>query len=309
MLPKNRSEFLRGVVASLLWLMLILCFVSMVRANGMMAKNLRLIEDGAISPEQFKTELLVAETARGFVHNWATFGKDEKEYQDRLKQYGKNDSYSPGKGIQKCNSVEVLEVTQPKKNLYRVCLETNVSRVVTLPENQAYLIPKEQIIEKKQTPEGNLVSIWRDYHETVEVAIKKDKKGVVVLGYPVLISNNRLDENKVYQIMEKKSPASGFTTFARQMLDLYYRGENLSNYVQSGNKNKVKPLGGYVLKKCELLGYENRDGDMVKSLFKTTITQSMPDGNQPAVSEMEQYIFIVAEKSNGKWYLVRMGAF
>ena len=51
-------------------------------------------------PEQISTERLITETARGFVYDWATYNGDEQDYKNRLRQYGKADSYKLG-SIQK----------------------------------------------------------------------------------------------------------------------------------------------------------------------------------------------------------------
>lgn len=278
-----RSNIIRGVVAFLLWGLLLLCFLTMLRANNMIATNLNIIRDGAVSPEQIQTERLVTETARGFVFNWATYNGDEQDYQNRLKLYGKNDNYILGSN-QKCNSVEVLEVKK-EKDFYRVKLKANISRATTIPDNQAHTLPKELII-KREPP---IASVWKNTQETVEVSIKDQ----TIIGYPVLIPSEKPNEAKT---IGNNKPPEGFTTFGKQMIDLYFRGEDLSNYTDK----EIKSLGGYILKNCELIGYE--DG---KSLFKATVTQS---SDQPAVKEMEQYIFLEAKKAD-KWQLIRLGAF
>lgn len=264
--------------------MLILCFFTMIRANGLMSTNLKLIKDGAVSPVQIQTERFVAETARGFVFNWATYNGDQQDYQNRLKPFGKGDSYTLGSN-QKCNSVEVLEVSQ-EEDLYRVKLKANISRVTTIPDDQAHLMPRELVI-KRESP---LATVWKNTQETVEVTIKDQ----AIIGYPVLVPNT--NPNMAETVLGNNTPPEGFATFGKQMIDLYFRGEDLSNYTEE----EIPSLGGYVLKSCELTGYE--DG---KSLFKITITQA---GEHPAVKDMEQYIFLEAQKTN-KWQLIRLGAY
>ena len=65
----DKSRIIRGIVAALLWGLIILCFLTMLRANTMMVTNLKLIKDGVVSPEQISTERLITETARGFVYD------------------------------------------------------------------------------------------------------------------------------------------------------------------------------------------------------------------------------------------------
>lgn len=288
----DKSRIIRGIVAALLWGLIILCFLTMLRANTMMVTNLKLIKDGVVSPEQISTERLITETARGFVYDWATYNGDEQDYKNRLRQYGKADSYKLG-SIQKCNSVEPLEVTSTDET-YRVRLKTNISRVVVVPEADAYLLPAEQIIKREQTPSGVMVTIWKNLQETVEVTIQKD---LIILGYPVLVANTPLGDSMAFNMIGFNQPDEGFATFGKQMLTLYYQGEDLSNY----SKEKIAPLGGYTLNKCELIGYEEREGEIV-SLFKATISSG-------AVKDMEQYVFVIAEKSGDKWQLVRIGSY
>jgi hypothetical protein len=292
----DKSRIIRGVVAVFLWGLIILCFLTMIRANGMMVRNLKLIESGTVSPEQIAAERMITETARGFVFNWAAYNGDDQEYKNRLKKYGKTDSYKLG-SIQKCNSVEPLEITQINKNTYRVKLTANISRLTVVPEVETYSLSSEQIIKKEQTPNGVMATIWKNQQETVEVTIKKDKDNLTILGYPVLVADTSLKYTMAHNIIEPNQPVQGFIIFGKQMLDLYYRGEDLSNYAEG----EIKPLGGYTLNKCELIGYEEREGEIV-SLFKATISNN-------AVKDMEQYVFVVAKKSGDKWQLIRVGSY
>jgi len=109
----DKSSIVRTMVAGLLWGLIILCFITMIRANGMMARNLSLIKSGTVSPEQIATERIIAETARSFVYNWATYNGDEQDYKSRLQKFGKYESYKLG-SIQKCNSVIYKQATNLK---------------------------------------------------------------------------------------------------------------------------------------------------------------------------------------------------
>lgn len=296
----DKSSIVRTMVAGLLWGLIILCFITMTRANGMMARNLSLIKSGTVSPEQIATERIIAETARSFVYNWATYNGDEQDYKSRLQKFGKYESYKLG-SIQKCNSVEPLQIDKIDKNIYRVKLSVDVSRVTTVSETEAYLISSDQIIKKEQTASGVMVSVWKNYQETVEVTIKKGEElnDLTILGYPVLTASTSLKNAAVKDMVENNQPPQGFVTFGKQMLDLYFRGEDLSNYSQE----EITSLGGYTLDKCELIGYEEDDG-IITSLFKTTISS-----NNGAVKNMEQYVVVEADKSGDKWQLIRIGSY
>lgn len=268
----------------------------------MSAQSLRLIQEGAVSPDKAKLERNITETARGFIYDWATYNGDNSDYKKRLQKHGKEEEYSLG-SKQKCNSVEIYDIDNYKDNYYRVRANINVSKIKQAPIDQSYTIQKESIISTETDIKGNqTILYWKNYHETVEITIEAADNGLKILGYPVLISPQEIQPNKAFQLLDKNKPAKGFETFGRQMLDLYYKGDSLANYV---GENMVASLGGYKLNKCELIGYENRNGT-IKSVYKVNISET---GDNASVQNMEQYVFVIAQKVNSKWQLNRIGGY
>lgn len=274
----------------------------MLKANSISVQSLRLIQDGAVSPNTAKLERNITETTRGFIYDWATFNGDDTDYKNRLQKYGKEEEYTLG-SKQKCNSVEIYNIDNFKDNYYRIQANINISRIKQAPIDQSYTIQKESIISTETDIKGNqTILFWKNYHETVEITIEVVDDSMKILGYPVLISSRNIQSNKVLQILDRNNPAKGFEIFGRQMLELYYKGDSLANYV---NGDIIIPLGGYQLNKCELVGYENFNG-IIKSVFKVNISEI---GDNATVQNMEQYVFVVAQKIDNKWQLNRIGGY
>ncbi len=298
----NKSELLRKIVAVFLWLLIFLCFFTMIRCNNIASSTKNYVAQGVITPTELTQERMIAETACSFAREWATFGdmKSQSNYSKRLNAFSKISINN--KGTQECTSANSIKIDKIKNNLYRVTVLLKISRLTTIPEQEALYISSQKIAEKTPDKDNPQVRYWDDFLQTVEVTVECKKNEISIIGYPVMVSNAKVKSKDINNFFDRQKPPNDFVIFANQMLEMYYEGKDLSNYTDK--KSKIIPMAvndKYKLKQFEVIGY-TRDGDNVKALINLNITA-------PSIDAIQQILVMEAKKDSDHWILTRLGAY
>lgn len=285
----------RWVVAALLWLLLLFCFLTSARTNNTVTNALAHI-DQTVTGESIRNERLVGEIAKEYAQNWGTFNNDRDDYIKRMKVYGLS-VITPPEGIQRCNSVSIISIdnSPEDKTIYRANLLMNLSRIVTVNKDQYVLIPPERVVLK----DGELTSYWKDYRESVEVTLQVDKNGLVnIIGTPAskpLPGQSGI--NPVAYIGTDDVPRD-FRIFITQALELYFGGKNLDNYL--GPDVKLNPVGQYQVKDIVVEGF-----GWEKNIARAAIRVQL---STEGIVSIEQTIIVEAQKKD-RWMLLRLGGY
>lgn len=298
----QKSEVLRKITAVFLWLLIFLCFFTMVRCNNITTANKRYIKQGFITPQKLVQERMVAETACSFAREWATFGdlKSQSNYSKRLDIFSKTGA--DNRGTQECTSANSIKIDNTKENLYRVTVLLKVSRLTTIPEQEALYISSQKIAEKIPDKDNPQVRYWDDFLQTVEVTVESKKDEISIIGYPVIVSNVNIKSKDINTFFDRQEPPKDFTIFANQMLEMYYEGKDLSNYTDK--KSEIIPMATndkYKLKQFKVIGY-TRDENNVKALISLNVTA-------PSIDSIQQILVMEAKKDSDHWILTRLGAY
>lgn len=298
----QKSEVLRKTTAIFLWLLIFICFITMVRCNNITTANKRHIEQGFITPQKLTQERMIAETACSFAREWATFGdlKSQSNYSKRLDIFSKTGA--DNRGTQECTSANSIKIDNTKENLYRVTVLLKVSRLTTIPEQEALYISSQKIAEKIPDKDNPQVRYWDDFLQTVEVTVESKKDEISIIGYPVIVSNVKIKSEDINKFFDRQEPPKDFSIFANQMLEMYYEGKDLSNYTDK--KSEIIPMASnnkYKLKQCKVIGH-TRDGDNIKALISLNVTA-------PSIDSIQQILVMEAKKDSDHWILTRLGAY
>jgi hypothetical protein len=286
----------RWIVAALLWLLLFFCFGTSVRTNNIVSNALAHI-DQTVNSESIKNERLVGEIAKEYALNWATFNNDRDDYIRRMSLYGLT-VLTPPEGVQRCNSVSIISIdnSPEDKTIYRANLLINLSRIVTVNNDQYILPSPERMVSK----EGDLTSYWKDFRESVEITLKLNDGKVDILGTPV---SKPLQEqsgiNPVEYIGFSDVPKD-FKIFITQALELYFAGKNLDNYL--GPNVELKPVGQYQVQDVVIEGFSwEKEKEFARAAVRVQLSTE-------GINHINQTIIIEAQKKD-RWTLLRLGGY
>ncbi len=298
----QKSEVLRKIVAGFLWLLIFLCFFTMVRCNNITTANKRQIEEGFITPEKLTQERMIGEIACSFAREWATFGdtRSQSNYSKRLNVFSKADVKN--RGTQECTSANAIKIDNIKDNFYRVTILLKISRLITISEQDALYISPQKIVEKIPDKDNPQIQYWDDFLQTVEVTVECKKDEVSIIGYPVIVANAKMKSENINDLFDRQEPPKDFVIFANQMLEMYYEGKDLSNYIDKKSEIISMEAGDeYELKQFKVVGY-TRNGSNAKALINLSVTA-------PSIDDIQQFIVMEAKKDGDHWLLTRLGAY
>lgn len=291
---KNPAIIGRWIVAIALWLLLLFCFWTAVRANNMTNSALAYINK-TITSDTIKTERRVGEVAKQYVQDWGTFSSDREDYARRMKLYGL--TVIAPEGTQKCNSATIISINNSTddKSIYRVNLLVNQSRIITISKDQYLSLPPERIVSK----DGDMISYWQDFREAVEITLRANKDSSVnIVGTPVSKPlPGQSGENPVSLIGVNEVPED-FKVFITQAMELYFGGKNLDNYLSPGVK--LMPVGQYQVKEVIVEGFR-RKNDTAEAVIRVRLSTE-------GIKSIDQTIIVDAQKKE-RWLLSRLGGY
>ena len=279
-MDKKKIAF-RWIAASVFWFALIGCFFFSWYSMRLVADVTSYAKGRAITPEMVAEERVARETARGFVVDWGTFSvKNPNDYQTRIGAW-LNKTIPVPQGEQKTTSAAVIGIDRIEQGLWRTSLVIQGERWSQSKEAFATDAP---------------VFAWNPFIQRVEVTVRVDKGKGEIVGLPVIVPLDPGGWVEPEKLIEKESPSEDFVGFAKQALDLYFRGDDLSNFTLP-NTN-IRSLGEWEMKDCKITAYEPT-GRGARAVIQTVVTT-------PGIDNLRQTIIVEAEKKD-RWLLSRLG--
>ncbi len=295
----NRPFIARALVSAVLWILLIVCFITSIRTNILTDVAIAHIKDKTVTPAQIDEERKACEAAKDFAQAWSTFDSDREAYARKLKNFGVITGYP--EGIQRCNSISVISAKKvsDKKSLYRIVLKTEVSRLMTLTEDSPILPPNERIVERQKTENGEIITYWKDFEEVMEISVQVERDGEIkVLGTPVAKPKFDYSAADPKSLIGSTEVPEDFKTFAAQALSMYYEGQKMDNFVCPGVT--INPVGGYTVEEVNITAFSRKD-EAARAIAAVKLSAE-------GITHIEQSIVIEANKEE-RWLLVRVGSY
>jgi len=239
----------RRIAAVTVWVLLVASFLFSAKAAALAQRAYSTLAAKAYTADEASLREAVAETARAFVAEWATWTGDPKDYAARLGHFLADAGYVPlPQGVQEVASASVLSVRQDGPDRWLVSVLLRARRAVRVPEGEVSSAPPElravQSVASPAPGQQPTTSVWREVVMQVEVPIKVEGGRAVVAGLPVLVPV-RVTAGRLNVPDLGSPPGEAFLSFVRQFLDFYYRGGDIRNFVTADSG--VLPLGGWSL--------------------------------------------------------------
>lgn len=285
----KRPYILRGIAASLVWLLLILAFINGTAARNYSNRALSKIDVATKFSETFFEEQKAIEVAKLFLNDFLNFTNRE-DYQTRMAKYSGNFNVPTGK--QKVNSIYFVDKDfLDNEGIYRIILTVNLDREAS--SDSLYSIPTDKIISQNEIiNDKEVVKYYKEIEETYIISVDKNLN---VLGTPV-IQPLQTSEGEAL-LIRGKDHSPEFKVFVEQVLDNYFKGTDLINFT-SPEVDKILSIGNYEMTRFLIEGYEEKDKE-ARAIIKATVsTEGIT---------YEQYIVIEAVLISDKWLLTRIG--
>ncbi|WP_338835885.1 conjugal transfer protein [Neomoorella thermoacetica] len=277
------SPFLfRRIAAGIVWCLLILSLLFSVRASVFAARAYNTLAVKAYTPDEASLRESVAETARQFAVEWATWLGDPDEYAKRLSAFLSDPSAAPlPRGVQRAVAASAVSTRQDGPDVWRVDVVVHVERLVKLPQTNAYSVPPalraadtsasepQPQAAQGQPQQQAEVSVWRAAVIQVEIPVRTAGGKAAVAGLPAIIPVSRGQGKAAAPTGFGDSPPDNLAAFVNQFLDLYYSGGNVQNFVADGSG--VSPLGGWKLQNVDQVQVDNKNNP-TKALVECEVT-------------------------------------
>jgi len=289
---------LRRIAAGVVWCLLVLSFLFSVRASVFAARAYSTLAAKAYTPDEAALRESVAETARQFASEWATWLGDQDEYAKRLSAFLSDPSAAPlPQGIQRVTAASVAGMRQDGPGTWYVDVLLHAERLVRLPQSEAYSVPPALRVSEPpgqpQQPQAE-VPVWRAAVMRVQVPVRTDGGRATVAGIPAFLPVGRGEGKTAAPQGVSDTAPDALVAFVNQFLELYYSGGNLQNFVADGSG--ISPLGGWKLQGVEQVRVDRKDNPS-RALVECTVSGQ-------GVTGVKQRILLELSTSGGK-YLVR----
>lgn len=303
-----RRDFFRWLGAAFFWVLVGACFLASVRAANLSGQAAAYIRERALTPTQASEDDLARELARSVAAEWATFDSDDPEgYAARMALLGVGKAVPPARGSQRCLSAAVLSVERPAPGQYRVEVLLRLNRLVSAegaarPPEAAKLLSEGDVarIAGVAKPAGGPSSVryWAGSLACASVSVAVRKGELAVLGSPVWVPLPRISGAPASEMASGEELPEGFETFARQALEFYYAGRDMSNFTAPGAR--TAPLGGWRVESAAVELFARRE-DAAVAVVKVEVST-------PGVERLQQEVVLEAVEKEGRWFLKRVGS-
>lgn len=296
------SILLRRIAAGVVWCLLILSLLFSVRASVFAARAYNTLAAKAYTPDEASLRESVAETARQFAVEWATWLGDPDEYAKRLSAFLSDPSAAPlPQGVQRAVAASAVSTRQDGPDVWRVDVVIHVERLVKLPQADAYSVPPALRVAEiyAQTPQPQAaqgqqqaeVSVWRAAVMQVEIPVRTAGGKAAIAGLPAIIPVSRGQGKAAAPTGFSDTAPDNLVAFVNQFLDLYYSGGNVQNFVADGSG--VSPLGGWKLQNVDQVQVDNKNNP-TKALVECEVTA-------PGTQALKQRIVLDLTVSGGRF--------
>lgn len=294
----------RRIAAGIVWCLLILSLLFSVRASVFAARAYNTLAAKAYTPDEASLRESVAETARQFAVEWATWMGDPDEYAKRLSAFLSDPSAAPlPQGVQRAVAASAVSVRQESPDAWRVNVVLHVERLVKLPQADAYNVPPalraaeapasapQPQAAQGQPQQQSEVSVWRAAVMQVEIPVRTTEGRAAVAGLPAVVPLARGQGKASAPQGFGDAAPDNLAAFVNQFLDLYYSGGNVQNFVADGSG--VSPLGGWKLQSVGQVRVDSRDNPS-KALVECEVLA-------PGVTAVKQRLVLDLAVSGGRF--------
>lgn len=289
----HRSGIYRWLTAVLLWIIVLACFAISARTLGLTEGVVAQIRGTAMTPEQVVQQQAVCETARAFISEYLTFDGDQEDYTRRLGPYG-TFTIPSGEQVVSYAGVQSLDNRgQP----WRLTVDVHVTRYITVVADTEAMSPK-RIVRRLEIAGKPMVVYTDNLRESYQISLNVDKGGIKVVGTPVLVSRIAASGSGLSDLVDNNECSPEFKVFVQQVIPMYYRGEDLANYLDA--RIKIPPAGGYITDNIKIVGFE-MNNDTARAVVSVDLCDRDIRINQQIVMEARQV--------NNRWLLTRIGGF
>lgn len=304
------SVLFRRIAAGVVWCLIILSLLFSVRASVFAARAYNTLAVKAYTPDEAALRESVAETARQFAVEWATWLGDPDEYAKRLAAFISDPSAAPlPQGVQRAVAASAVSTRQESPDVWHVNVVLHVERLVKLPQADAYSVPPalravdafaqtSQPQTAQGSPQQAEVSVWRAAVMQVEIPVRTAGGKAAVAGLPAIIPVSRGQGKAAAPQGFGDSAPDNLAAFVGQFLDLYYSGGNVQNFVADGSG--VVPLGGWKLQSVGQVRVDSRDNPS-KALVECEVSA-------PGVTAVKQRLVLDLAVSGGRFLVKGMRA-
>ncbi|MGB9848833.1 MAG: conjugal transfer protein [Moorellaceae bacterium] len=293
---------LRRIAAGVVWCLLVLSFLFSVRASVFAARAYNTLAAKAYTPDEAALRESVAEVARQFAVEWATWLGDPDEYTKRLSAFLSDPSAAPlPQGVQRATAASITAMRQNGPDTWYVDVLLHVERLVKVPQSESYNVPPALRAAEPpaQTQQQQAeVPVWRAAVMRVQVPVRTDGDRATVAGTPVIVPPGRGQGRTGTPQGTSEQASDALAAFVYQFLDLYYSGGNIQNFVAEGSG--ISPLGGWKLQTVEQVRVDNKDNPS-KVLVECEVLTS-------GVTAVKQRILLDLTVSGGKFLVKGMRA-
>lgn len=290
---KYRRSFYRYMAALILWLAVLTGFAISLRTLNLTEGVVKEIKSGALTPRQSEREREVCEAAQAFAFQWLSFNGNDADYAQRMEGYG---SFPAPAGEQTVNYIGV-ENMKEIDGCWRVEVGANLTRYITVTADDPRL-PVNKIV-RQYTENNRPMAVYTDQiRESYVISLRENASGLEIIGTPVLIAWTPTHACDLANIIDNEDYGSDFSIFIQQVVPMYFRGEDLANYLASGVS--IKAAGGYETGKIKICQFEQK-GNMARA----AVSAELIDRG----TVINQLLIIEARQEERRWLLTRLGGF
>lgn len=289
----HRRSIFRYLASFFLWTALIMSLAVSIRTLGLTEGVVAEIKAGAITPRQAEHERAVSEAAQAFVAEWLSFDGDNDDYVRRMAPYG---TFAAPSGEQSVDYIGIESMKQVGES-WRVVVNVSLTRYITVDTAQSNP-PAKSIVRQYSADNRQMVVYRNKLRESYEISIREAGPDLEVIGIPVLLAGNPPKGCKVEKFIGDDDYSGDFDVFVQQVLPMYYRGEDLANYLADGVV--IKAVGGYETGNIKIEKYES-SGETARALVNVDISDRG--------TAFKQQLVIEARQVDRRWLLIRLGGY